>query len=47
MPAYSCGDQVTELIKQYRLEKDSDFFEDYRRAIANNLRMDDRTDLEF
>ncbi len=45
MPAYSCGDQVTELIEQYFLEYDSDLFEDYRRAIVNNLRMDDRTDL--
>ncbi len=46
MPAYSCGDQVTELIKQYLLEYNSDFFEDYRRAITHNLRLDDRTDLD-
>jgi hypothetical protein len=46
MSAYSCGDLVAELIKQYRLENSSDFFGDYRRAIADNRRMDDRTDLE-
>ncbi|MCP4338692.1 MAG: hypothetical protein GY799_07320 [Desulfobulbaceae bacterium] len=46
MSAYCCGDLVAELIEQYRLENDSDFFEDYRRAITGNQRMDDRTDLE-
>ena len=46
MSAYSCGDLVAELIGQYRRENNSDFFEDYRRAIAGNRRMDDRTDLE-
>jgi hypothetical protein len=44
--AYSCGDLVAELIEQYQLQHDSDFFEDYRQAIASNSRMDDRTDLE-
>jgi len=43
--AYSCGDMVTELIEQYQLEYGSDFFSDYRRAIAANRRMDDRKDL--
>jgi len=46
MSSYCCGDLVAELIKQYRLENGSDFFEDYRGAIASNRRMDDRTDLE-
>ncbi len=44
--AYSCGDLVAELIEQYYSEFHSDFFEDYRRAITSNKRMDDRTDLE-
>ena len=44
--SYSCGDLVADLIKYYRLENDSDFFEDYRLAIASNQRMDDRTDLD-
>ena len=45
--AYSCGDLVTELIEQYQPGiHGSDFFEDYRRAITNNRRMDDRQDLE-
>ncbi len=43
---YSCGDLVSELIEQYKLENNSDFFEDYRQAITANRRMDDRTDLE-
>ncbi len=44
--AYSCGDLVADVIEKYYLEYKSDFFEDYRQAIANNSRMDDRTDLE-
>lgn len=46
MSAYSCGDLVAEVIEQYHLKYDSDFFEDYRQAIADNRRMDDRADLE-
>jgi hypothetical protein len=46
IPAFSCGDLVADLIDRYYLEHESDFFEDYRRAIAGNRRMDDRTDLE-
>jgi hypothetical protein len=46
IPAYSCGDLVADVIEQYCFEHKSDFFEDYRRAIAGNRRMDDRTDLE-
>ncbi len=45
IPAYSCGDMITELIEQYQLEHGSDFFSDYRRAITTNQRMDDRQDL--
>jgi hypothetical protein len=37
---------VADVIDRYYLEYKSDFFEDYRQAIANNRRMDDRTDLE-
>lgn len=46
MSTYSCGDLVAELTEQYHLEYNSDFFDDYRRAIVGNRRMDDRTDLE-
>ena len=46
MSTYSCGDLVTELIEQYQRETNSDFFEDYRQAIVENRRMDNRTDLE-
>ncbi|MGB3210162.1 MAG: hypothetical protein WBB19_05590 [Desulforhopalus sp.] len=46
MSAYSCGDLVAELTEQYQHNYRSDFFQDYRQAIANNRRMDDRTDLE-
>ncbi len=44
--AYSCGDLVADVIEQYQLENNGDFFADYRRAIAANQRMDDRSDLE-
>lgn len=44
--AYSCGDLVAEQIERYHLQFQSDFFNDYRKAIATNQRMDDRTDLE-
>lgn len=44
--AYSCGDHVAAVIEQYQLDYKSDFFADYRQAIATNRRMDDRTDLE-
>jgi hypothetical protein len=40
IPAYCCGDQVADVLEQYRLEYDSDFFADYLRAIANNTRTD-------
>ncbi len=44
--AYSCGDLVAEVIKQYQQDTKHDFFADYRQAIATNKRMDDRTDLD-
>ncbi len=44
--AYSCGDLVAEVIEQYQLGNNRDFFADYRLAIAANQRMDDRSDLE-
>jgi len=46
LPAFSCGDLVAELIVAYHGQYNSDFFTDYRRAIATNRRMDERTDLE-
>jgi hypothetical protein len=45
MSAYCCGDLLAELIENYSLQHESDFFGDYRRAIGANRRMDDRTDL--
>lgn len=44
--AYSCGDLVTAVIKEYQQENNRDFFADYRQAIAANRRMDDRSDLK-
>ncbi len=40
MISYSCGDQVAEVVEQYRQEKDSDFFSDYIRCIRQNERPD-------
>lgn len=45
MSAYSCGDLIAEVVENYSRQYNSDFFGDYRRAIAANRRMDDRTDL--
>ena len=45
MSAYCCGDLVTEVIKEYRKQHDSEFFIDYQKAILNNTRMDERGDL--
>lgn len=39
-PAYCCGDLVADVIERYSAEYQSDFFEDYIRAIANNTRTD-------
>jgi hypothetical protein len=46
IPSYSCGDLVTDFVRQYNETNDSSFFEDYIRAIRNNSRLDNRNDLE-
>ena len=46
MPTYSCGDMITDIIEDYHLTRNSDFFSDYRAAIFSNKRMDGRLDLE-
>ena len=40
MVSYSCGDQVAEVVEQYRQENGSDFFSDYIRCIRENERLD-------
>jgi hypothetical protein len=45
MPSYSCGDLLADLIDDYHQLHGSDFFADYRAAIAGNQRMDSRSDL--
>lgn len=45
MSSYCCGDLITEVIKQYNDQYESEFFVDYQKAIFNNQRMDDREDL--
>jgi hypothetical protein len=45
VPSYSCGDLLTDLIEDYRQLHGSDFFTDYRAAIAGNRRMDGRGEL--
>jgi hypothetical protein len=45
MPSYSCGDLLADLIDDYHQLHGSDFFNDYRVAIAGNRRMDGRSDL--
>jgi hypothetical protein len=45
LPSYCCGDLLAELIDDYRQVHESDFFTDYRAAIAANGRMDGRLDL--
>jgi hypothetical protein len=44
MPSFSCGDLLAEVIEQYKEEHQRDFFDDYRRAIAANRRLDERGD---
>ncbi len=46
MPAFGCGDMVAEVIENYFREHNSDFFDDYLGCIRNNIRMDERKDLE-
>ncbi|MFH0783846.1 MAG: hypothetical protein V2B20_18085 [Pseudomonadota bacterium] len=45
LQSYSCGDLIADLIDDYSQINASDFFSDYRAAIADNRRMDGRTDL--
>lgn len=41
LDSYGCGDLITQVIDQYAFHySGSDFFTDYRKAIANNRRMD-------
>lgn len=42
---YGCGDFVSDLVEEYRELHGSEFFSDYREAIATNKRMDSRDDL--
>ena len=46
LPAYSCGDMVTQVIQEYSNLFGRDFFEDYLTAIVHNERMDGRSDRE-
>jgi len=46
LPAFGCGDMVAEVMRHYRAQTGSDFFEDYITCIHNNRRMDGRGDRE-
>lgn len=46
MPSFGCGDMVAEVIRDYKKHQDSDFFSDYLDCIRNNVRMDERSDLD-
>ena len=46
LPAFGCGDMVAEVMRHYRAQNGSDFFEDYIACIYNNRRMDGRDDRE-
>jgi len=46
LPAFGCGDMVAEVMRLYRAQTGSDFFEDYISCIVNNRRMDGRDDRE-
>ena len=46
MPSFGCGDMVAEVLQDYHDGTKSDFFSDYIDCIRNNVRMDDRDDLE-
>ena len=45
LPSYGCGDLVADWVEEYRQTFQSSFFDDYRRAIELNRRMDGREDL--
>jgi hypothetical protein len=42
-PTYSSGDMVAEVVDRYCREYQSDFFQDYLRALAGNTRTDNRS----
>lgn len=46
IPAYGCGDLISDTIGHYKEATGNDFFSDYRKAINSNRRMDERADLE-
>ena len=39
-PAYCCGDLAADVAERYRIDYQSDFFDDYLKAIAGNTRTD-------
>ena len=46
MPSFGCGDMVAEVMDSYQSANSSNFFCDYLSCIRNNVRMDERDDLE-
>lgn len=40
IPAFACGDLVADVVERYRQIHQSDFFQDYLRALASNTRTD-------
>ena len=46
LPAFGCGDMVAEVMRHYREQHGTDFFDDYVDCIKNNRRMDGRKELE-
>lgn len=40
IPAYCCGDLVADVVERYRQDYQSDFFDDYIKAILGNTRTD-------
>ncbi|WP_163340849.1 hypothetical protein [Desulfopila sp. IMCC35008] len=46
IPAYGCGDLISDVIDHYKEATGNSFFTDYRNAIKSNRRMDGRADLE-
>ncbi|MFO7714090.1 hypothetical protein [Desulfosarcina sp.] len=43
LPAYACGDLVSDFVKAFHLESGSSFFECYHQAIMENRRIDGNT----
>ena len=41
LPSFSCGDLISDFIRQYRKTTDKSFFENYLAAIKNNTRTDE------